>query len=203
MYASDRKIRRVWSLNIAGGNPKERRKANPCRNQMNANIVIINGKVIQSIRSVRHYFTAVIKCGDEEICVHIPKRLFRLFSDPVKKALAHTDEYVYIKGFIDNGDQSIKLRIIADEVHRGRWHDYVNIVVVAGVVCEVQKRVVCDNISLGILEGRRMVVISGNIPKECQELHVFDTVKLIGRIEGQQVVFDGIKEVENYGFREF
>ena len=169
---------------------------------MNVNVVIVNGKIIQPIKSDKHYFYIAIQHGDEDITIHIPKKKYRILDEKVKGALKKKDEYVLVEGFIKNESYSIaedreKHKFIADNIYLGK-HISRNVVVVTGVVCRIENQINTCKVKIGLLEGRQMTVVTGSIACDlcgdcskgiCTKLKVYQTVKFVGKIKDKKIVF--------------
>lgn len=166
---------------------------------MNTNIVILCGNIIQPIQPTKYFLTITLECKEDEICIEIPYERYQLMSETAKETLNHAGAWVQIDGYIINAGRKnthiMSQRVVAEHVRKRSRSDFVNLVVVAGVICAVDRQ--RNEIQVGILEGRQMSIVSGIVSDGAMmdSLKKFQTVEFVGYINKSEAIFTGYKRI--------
>ncbi len=166
---------------------------------MNTNVVILKGCSKKPMQSKRHYFRLSLQCGEEQISVNIPRKLYRMLPKEEKKFLSKKeDANIQIEGFLDDGSETadeggFRIRVIADSLQNIQRSEEENLIVLSGVVCQIDPEK--KDIRIGVLEGRRWIVITGTMGWENQDYSLTEgqKVMLTGKISSGKVTFTDCK----------
>ena len=166
---------------------------------MNTNVVILKGRSKKPMQSIRHYFRLSLQCGEEQISVNIPKKLYRQLPEKEKKALSE-DEYpnIQVEGYIKCGSEiadegEYRIGIITDSLQKIHESETENLIVLSGIVCQINPEK--KSIKIGVLEGRHWIVVSGTMGWENQNYSLTEgrPVMLTGKISSGEVIFTDCK----------